>query len=567
MIFAGDQWIQYPVKDLYDKGIMQMAIQTARDMYEKGQQEIKDFNTKYGDFLTPIQKDQDWYNENVTGKMQDVINNLYANGIDPVRSAEGRAAISQFVNTMPVGDIAKVRTSAAAANEYLKNKAILQSKGLWNPELESQILGGKSVEDWDTMGSGQVFTRTSPTEYQDLNQFTSHIFDNIKDSYIGTRDGYDYFGVTANDLMNSLTPDTLGGLLNSDLGRFHYNNARNDLLARGIENPTNDQIMQQFRNNIIAANNERIHSDRKMNEQYKLDQEHASRMAAARRSAGGGGEQQNAPQYSFRVDVNRNALTSITGQTLAEYSDNTLSSVRDVQIQFGKDVSEYTGGHSHKTNGIQMYKKMYMKTAYRPEDIVDYLPFQTMKKSPTTMIIDKNNINRLYDIRDVVSHTTGFRGKVYNTNRSNLRSADYVTATATGRNYGGLFKDDRTKNFFEVEVKTYKNVPITTSNGSPVLDENGNVKTKLKQTGSYTKYLDSHITSRKNVQGVGSLGIPSKDKPGSVYDGFKGTKIVDEFDSKYGDATHGDKYVSEKLTKNTVFDVDRIIPEEPGYNY
>jgi hypothetical protein len=36
----------------------------------------------------------DWYNENVTGKVRDTINNLYANGIDPLRSAEGRAAIS-----------------------------------------------------------------------------------------------------------------------------------------------------------------------------------------------------------------------------------------------------------------------------------------------------------------------------------------------------------------------------------------------------------------------------------------------------------------------------------------
>jgi hypothetical protein len=63
-------------------------------MYEKGQQQLKDFYKEYGDFISPIQKEMDWYNQNVTGRVRDTINNLYASGIDPLRSAEGRAAIS-----------------------------------------------------------------------------------------------------------------------------------------------------------------------------------------------------------------------------------------------------------------------------------------------------------------------------------------------------------------------------------------------------------------------------------------------------------------------------------------
>jgi hypothetical protein len=59
--------------------------------------------------MSPIQKDMEWYQKNVTGKAADVINWLYANGVDPLRSAEGRAVVSQLVRSMPVGDIAKVR--------------------------------------------------------------------------------------------------------------------------------------------------------------------------------------------------------------------------------------------------------------------------------------------------------------------------------------------------------------------------------------------------------------------------------------------------------------------------
>ena len=126
MIYGGDKTFMLPVMDLYDKGIMQMSIAAARDMYEKGQQQIKDFYKDYGDFMSPIQKDMDWYNQNVTGRVRDTINNLYANGIDPLRSAEGRAAIAQLIYSMPTGDIAKLRQSADDAKQYLKSKAVLQ---------------------------------------------------------------------------------------------------------------------------------------------------------------------------------------------------------------------------------------------------------------------------------------------------------------------------------------------------------------------------------------------------------------------------------------------------------
>ena len=47
MVYANDQWVQLPTKDLYDTQMMAIAINAAKDMYEKGQQEIKDFNKLY----------------------------------------------------------------------------------------------------------------------------------------------------------------------------------------------------------------------------------------------------------------------------------------------------------------------------------------------------------------------------------------------------------------------------------------------------------------------------------------------------------------------------------------
>ena len=67
MIYARDQFVQLPVKDIYDSQIMMASINAAKDMYEKGVGQIKDFNKQYGDFFSPIQSDMDWYNKNVIG--------------------------------------------------------------------------------------------------------------------------------------------------------------------------------------------------------------------------------------------------------------------------------------------------------------------------------------------------------------------------------------------------------------------------------------------------------------------------------------------------------------------
>jgi len=113
-------------------------------------------------------------------------------------------------------------------------------------------------------------------------------------------------------LYKSLTPDKLGGLLNTSLGQFHYQNAIKDLAAQGITDPTEAQKMEQFRKNIVAANHERVHQDKKLNELWKMQQEDASRMRAARASRAEQNPQNS--QWSFAELVRRSGTTAILGK-------------------------------------------------------------------------------------------------------------------------------------------------------------------------------------------------------------------------------------------------------------
>ena len=87
----------------------------------------------------------EWYNKNVTGKARDTINSLYAHGIDPLRSAEGRAAIAQLIYSMPTGEIAKRKQSAEIAKEYVKNYGALDAAGKLDPNFERFMMNGMSL--------------------------------------------------------------------------------------------------------------------------------------------------------------------------------------------------------------------------------------------------------------------------------------------------------------------------------------------------------------------------------------------------------------------------------------
>lgn len=181
MVYAYDKWMQLPVRDLYDTQMMLAAVNAAKDMYEKGLQQIKDFKKEYGDFYSPVQSDMDWYKENVTDPVVNTINDLYAKGIDPIRSVEGRAAVSKLINSVNTGEIAQKKRQAEAAESYIKSRDVLKKAGLWNPEYERQMLGGQLLEEWD--GSLGNWTATSASPYQDYHQKYNHLFKDMDYEY------------------------------------------------------------------------------------------------------------------------------------------------------------------------------------------------------------------------------------------------------------------------------------------------------------------------------------------------------------------------------------------------
>lgn len=263
MVYSRDQWIQLPVRDLYDSQIMLASINAAKDMYQQGINEFKEYQKNYNDFYSPISRDMDWYNKNVIGSTQDLIKDLYDRGIDPLRSPEGRAMLQRHINNIPTQQIGKLKASAIQAQKYLDSISDLAAKGLYNEDYE-RFNNPYSPDDWDTMKNG-VWNRSSAMSYKNLQQYVHPTFEGIKPHLLTKEEvesrgmkydpNYEYQGISEKDMRDSLQ-NWMPGLKGDPLYIYHRNQAKLDLQRAGIQNPTENQIDRRFMDNAIIADHQ-----------------------------------------------------------------------------------------------------------------------------------------------------------------------------------------------------------------------------------------------------------------------------------------------------------------------
>lgn len=268
MIMGLETPVAMPTMNVYDTDLMKAYIAGVKEQYEQGQQEMKDFIKLYNDFYSPIEGDTERYHELTTGGAQQMINQIYANGMDPFKSPETRAAISRYINSVPTGKLNAMKQSAEAAQEYIKERGKLQAAGLYNPDYEDWLLGGRSLKNWNTETDG-IWTRTSPGQFQNIEQFTDDWFKHSEKKFNPEltkrmNDGFDYYTYDDNDLRAVISGKLDDVIKDGGIGQYYY-----DKFFQ-LAGKDADKARELFTREIISRNNDYHKLDRKENP-YTLD--------------------------------------------------------------------------------------------------------------------------------------------------------------------------------------------------------------------------------------------------------------------------------------------------------
>ena len=358
MVFAGDQWVQLPVRDLYDTGVMQMALATAKDMYDKGQKQIEDFYTKYGDFVSPFAKDMQRYND-IVGGVGKIIDQAYANGIDVLRSPEGRSLVAQAIRSVNPAEISAMKANAKMGYAYQDALQALRRAGKYSQEQEDFDIaqnGGTAFQDFSTIndaGGFNAWDRSSPIQATSLRELTQDSYKGRTARTLTAEDfkndprlagkyafdpRYEWTGYLDADLLKN-APGASASLAGDPRANFFREQAKQMVIASGKQ-PTAENIEAQFQRNIADANTwALIDPTRKADEFAKMDYEnrlaigrenlrhqHAMAEAGAKASSGyGGGYFLGAALSGSAKDIA--AKTFLVNNRLEEY--NKLSQIKD----------------------------------------------------------------------------------------------------------------------------------------------------------------------------------------------------------------------------------------------
>lgn len=259
MIGMYDEPVAVPIIDLLDSNMMSQYISAAREQYNQAVQDQKEFAKEFGDLYSPSTSLNKAYYDQTRGRVNAGLNYLYQNGIDPLRSAEGRAYIAKIIRETPYDKISKWKADADNMKTFQKAAASMVAEGkLTQDQLDWQMQ--KYGLDYDKFDPyTQSWNTLAPTKMDTLEDLTKIPYSILKPSNLTQKQveamGYkydpknDYTGITDQMIMDT-AGKAIPSVMSTASGEYYYDKAKQQLQQAGVTNPTDDQVRQQLQGTV-----------------------------------------------------------------------------------------------------------------------------------------------------------------------------------------------------------------------------------------------------------------------------------------------------------------------------
>lgn len=507
----------------------------------------------YNEFYSPVEGDTEEFNKLTIGGAKDLIDNMYANGIDPFKSPEARAAISRYINSVDTKTINGLRQNAEERRIYDQNKAKLISEGRFNQALEDQILEDLGLKDFKTVGPGGEINRwgrLSPVINKTMKEFAIPEISKFgKDEYLGkgSRPFTNLYGVSE-DNVNAAIDATIRSVDNSDYGRYYRKLAEDQVRSQAGDTYLTPEEFQkqvdlQYRSNVrqemtdylqpkevednIGLTMYKIQQEQLENarnrafqaEQKRLDRQAATNAAGDKTGRAGGGLQTPLSQQIIQATVaGKGAWTNaaygdlsiyrgMTYQDLVKASKN--DNLRSKMIKDGLiDVSKDGKKWSLNPNNDKVKQLLALNKKYAPYEQLKNKTYSSIEFGN----ILSNHYNRFVNFEGTSEQVNNTLNGVFNSGATKVddeykttvvssRSNNFRFSTARQAKVAGVYNmapgliKEFDKYLRSHDVQLYseggskKAAGIQKSNGEYSIDVSGNVKILEDDLGKIAKNL------------------------------------------------------------------------------
>ena len=557
-----DEPVAVPIIDLLDSSMMSQYISAAREQYNQAVQEQKDFAKEFGELYGPNANVNKEFYDITRGAVNKGLDYLYQNGIDPLRSAEGRAYIAKIIRERPYAEIANLKAQNESMKTYQKYRAEAMRNGTYDPDFEKFALGGKTLETWDPSKDG-MWTREAPSKYSSLKDWTSNLFDNMQLEYDPelTKQAGGLYQVYSKSpkKMQQILDANIKDMTKSDLGRYYLNMYGGDIDA--------------LKADIINRNREYTQVDRRA-DQVKVhlnDQEFQANEAAKQRAF----QKEMAKQeHEWNTEELQQKNANEIAKQAAKDSKKNYNLVADVITQASSTLQNYFATHTfgEKNYGNNLgYLLRAQGNAFLDKDFnLNDVSFDLPRGGYSAWTgVQKDKLNSTFGY---AYNTNEVKGKILTedelrTKASSVKTGRGVDGTYTDKLYKknnilGVTPDESSRNGIAIvgrdgRMHLYQKVTVYITDGTS-RDSNGN---KYKIVDGKWK----NITTGKEVEDTdeGKTLIKSLKKQRGHYSAYQELPAGDVSFTKKSYTTQKDK--NGKIIKEVV-NRGKVIPGTEWYD-
>ena len=593
MIGIYDEPVAVPIIDLLDSNMMSQYISAAREQYNQAIQDQKEFAKEFGELYGPNANINKQFYEQTRGAVNKGLDYLYQNGIDPIRSAEGRAYIAKIIRERPYAEIANLKAQNESMKTYQKYRAEAMRNGTYDPDFEKFVLGGKTLESWDPSTDG-MWTREAPSKYSSLKDWTSNLFDNMQLEYDdeATKKAGGMYQVYSKSpkKMQQILDSNIKDMSKSELGRYYLNMYGGDIEALKADIIDRNREYTQV---DIRPDQVKLH----LNDQQFQANEAAKQRAFQREMA----KQQH--EWDMQELEQKNANEIAKQQAKGNNKEN-YNLVADVMTQASSTLQNYfatnTFGEKNYGSNLGYLSRAQGKAFSNKNFNINNVSFDLPRGGYSAWTgVNKNKLSANYGYRYSPNEV---KGKILTegelrTKASSVTTGKTIYKTYTDKLYKnsrilGVTPDETSRNGIAIvgrdgRMHVYQKVTVYTTDGT-YRDSSGNkykfingkwknittdenvkdddegkalIKSLKKQQGQYTAYQElpagdvsftkKGYTTQKNKNGKTTKKVLDRGNmiPGTEWYDNGGNVTINDYDA----STHSSKWTNINKTYNQYY--------------
>ena len=593
MIGMYDEPVAVPIIDLLDSSMMSQYISAAREQYNQAVQDQKEFAKEFGELYGPNANINKQFYDYTRGAVNKGLDYLYQNGIDPLRSAEGRAYIAKIIRERPYAEIANLKAQNESMKTYQKYRAEAMRNGTYDSDFEKFVLGGKTLESWDPSTDG-IWTREAPSKYSSLKDWTSNLFDNMELEYDPelTKQAGGMYQVYSKSpkKMQQILDANIKDMTKSDLGRYYLNMYGGDIDA--------------LKADIINRNREYTQIDRRPDQvQIHLnDQQFQANEAAKNRAFQ---REQANQEHNWRMqELEAKLQNDLAKESAKSGGKSDYNLVGDVMTQASSTLQNYFATHNfgEKNYGNNLgYLSRAQGRAFSNKNFnINDVSFDLPRGGYSAWTgVNKNKLNANYGYN---YNSNEVKGKILTEGELRIKASSAITGRTKNKTYTdklykgghvlGVTPDESSRNGIAIvgndgRMRVYQKVTVYTTDGT-FRDSKGNkyklidgkwknlttgkdvanddggkalIKSLKKQQGHYTAYQElpagdvsftkKSYTSKKDKNGSTAKYVKDKGNliPGTEWYDNGGSVTINDYDA----STHSSKWTNINKTYNQYY--------------